>query len=78
MQSKRQSRIESVTNLVSGVVISLISMYIIFPIVGINIGINENIIITLYFTIISLFRSYIIRRYFNKKVSLSKSNNNKN
>lgn len=69
MQSKRQSFIESLTNLAVGYTISLISLFVIFPIMGIESSAGKNIIITLYFTIISLLRSYVIRRYFNKKQS---------
>tara|TARA_R100001244_G_scaffold129136_1_gene100364 strand:+ start:779 stop:1093 length:315 start_codon:yes stop_codon:yes gene_type:complete len=68
MQSKRQSFIESLTNLAVGYTISLISLFLIFPIMGIESSMGKNVIITCYFTVISLARSYIIRRYFNKKI----------
>jgi ABC-type maltose transport system permease subunit len=68
MQTKKQSLIESFTNVAIGYIISLLSLFIIFPILGIESSTGKNILITLYFTIISVFRSYIIRRYFNKKL----------
>ena len=68
MQTKKQSLIESFTNVAIGYIISLLSLFIIFPILGIESSPSKNFIITFYFTIISIFRSYIIRRYFNKKI----------
>lgn len=67
MQTKKQSVIESLTNIGVGYLISLFSLFVIFPILGIESSTGKNIIITLYFTLISFLRSYILRRYFNKK-----------
>jgi len=66
-QTKKQSFIESLTNVAIGYVISLASIFILFPLLGINSSISKNLIITLYFTILSILRSYVIRRYFNNK-----------
>jgi len=68
MQTKKQSFLESLTNVAIGYLISLISLFIIFPILGIESSTSKNLIITLYFTLISIARSYILRRYFNKKL----------
>lgn len=73
MQTKKQSLIESLTNVAIGYFISLISLFIIFPILGIESNTGKNLLITLYFTLISVVRSYVLRRWFNKK----KTNNNK-
>ena len=70
MQSKKQSFLESLTNVVIGYLISLLSLFIIFPILGIQSSTGKNLVITLYFTLISIARSYILRRYFNKKNKL--------
>lgn len=67
MQTKRESFIESLINVLIGYIISLLSLFIIFPILGIESNPGKNIIITLYFTLISIGRSYFLRRYFNKK-----------
>ena len=67
MQTKIQSIKEAVTNTAVGFMISYISTFIIFPIVNVSSSPGKNIIITLYFTIISLIRSYVIRRWFNNK-----------
>ena len=62
------SLVETVTNIVIGLVISLISQIIIFNAYGINLPINDNVAIVLWFTLISVIRSYTIRRLFNRRV----------
>ena len=74
MQSKFQSFIESLTNILIGYFTALGSQLLIFPLFNINIAIQDNLLIGLYFTLISLVRSYVLRRYFNKKVSNSNNN----
>lgn len=67
MQSKLNSFIESLTNILIGYIIALMSQLAIFPLFDISIPLSDNLLIGLYFTLISLVRSYIIRRYFNKR-----------
>lgn len=67
MQTKKQSLIESLTNVLIGYLTALVSQWLIFPLFEIKVSVQDNLIIWLYFTVISLLRSYIIRRYFNKK-----------
>lgn len=71
MQSKLQSLWESFINILIGYLVALASQLLVFPLFDINVSFSDNLLIGLYFTIISLARSYIIRRYFNKKVSNS-------
>ena len=66
-QTKKQSLIEVITNTAIGFLISLVSTFIIFPLVDIESTGGKNVIITIFFTAISIARSYIVRRYFNKK-----------
>lgn len=68
MQSKRDSFIESATNVSIWYITALISQILIFPLFKINVTFSENMLIWLYFTFISLARSYIVRRYFNNKI----------
>ena len=70
MQTKKQSFIEASTNTFIGFVISYASTFIIFPLMGFNSSATDNIIITLFFTAVSILRGYLIRRYFNSKPSL--------
>ena len=67
MQSKKQSFIESLINILIGYLTALISQILIFPLFNIYVTFQDNLLIGLYFTIISLVRSYLVRRYFNKK-----------
>lgn len=66
MQSKKQSLMESITNVAIGYSISLASQLIIFPLFDIHIQLKDNILIGAWFTVISIIRSYVIRRVFNK------------
>lgn len=54
-------------NVVIGYGVAISSQIIIFPWFDIDIPLSDNFIIGFYFTSISLIRSYILRRYFNKK-----------
>jgi hypothetical protein len=67
MQTKRQSIIESITNTAVGYGISLVSLFLIFPVLGIESSPQKNIAISAYFTVISILRGYVLRRFFNKK-----------
>lgn len=66
MQTKKQSLIESISNVFIGYLVALLSQIIIFPIFDINTSFKNNIYIGLWFTVISICRSYILRRIFNK------------
>ena len=68
MQTKIQSLLESTVNILIGYFTALASQLLIFPLFNINITIQDNLLIGLYFTLISLIRSYLVRRYFNKKI----------
>ena len=72
MQTKYQSLIESLTNILIGYLTALLSQVLIFPLFDIDVSFQDNLLIGLYFTIISLLRSYLVRRYFNKRVDSDK------
>ena len=59
------SFVESLTNVAVGLVVSLISQIVIFGLYGIHISLGQNIAMTLWFTLISIIRSFCIRRVFN-------------
>jgi len=67
MQTKMQSFIESANNILIGFIVAVGSQIIIFPMFDIHIELYENFQIALYFTLISLIRSYLLRRYYNRK-----------
>jgi hypothetical protein len=66
MQSKKLSIIESITNTVVGLLTSFLIQIIIYPILNIEVSINQNILITFVFFIASIIRGYLVRRLFNK------------
>ena len=66
MQTKKHSLIESLTNVAIGYVVAVMSQLIIFPLFGIRVPISDNLMIGLWFTVVSIIRSYILRRAFNK------------
>lgn len=66
MQSKKLSIIESITNTLTGLIVSFGIQILIYPFLNIEVTINQNIFITLVFFIASFLRGYIIRRIFTK------------
>ncbi|HZJ93134.1 MAG TPA: hypothetical protein VFD09_08660 [Thiopseudomonas sp.] len=64
-QTRIESLLESIVNIVIGYVVALISQLAVFPMVGIEVPITTNLVIGFWFTLISLVRSYVIRRWFN-------------
>lgn len=67
-QSRLGSLIESIFNVLIGYGIAVISQIIIFPWFGISIPLSDNLLIGGWFTIISIARSYCIRRWFNARL----------
>lgn len=65
MQSRRMSMIEVATNIVIGLVVSFISQIAVFKLYDIHISVTQNVEITIWFTVISIIRSYLVRRWFN-------------
>lgn len=65
-QTKRHSLLESITNVAIGYGVALASQLLIFPLYGIHIALSDNIAIGLWFTVISIARSYVLRRWFNR------------
>lgn len=66
-QTKQKSFIEAVTNTAIGFVISLAATFVVLPLVGVQSSGAQNLLITLCFTVISIARGYLVRRWFNKR-----------
>jgi hypothetical protein len=66
MQSKLGSLAESITNVAIGITIGFISNIVVLPAFGYNVTITDGLLISIVFTVISLVRSYFIRRLYNK------------
>ena len=67
MQKRTHSIIEAVTNTSVGLVINIIAQRFVFPVFDINITVAENFLIASIFTVISIIRGYLIRRFFTKR-----------
>jgi hypothetical protein len=65
-QTKINSALESAINILVGYLVALGSQIVVFPFFGIQVGLRENMLIGFWFTIISLVRSYLLRRFFNR------------
>ena len=64
-QPHHHSLLESVVNIVIGFGIALIVQIIVFPYYGLEPDIREHLEIGYIFTVVSLCRSYLLRRVFN-------------
>jgi hypothetical protein len=64
-QTKRGSLLESLVNIAVGAGVAFWSQVIVFHFMGIPVRYGQNLIITAIFTVISIVRSFILRRIFN-------------
>lgn len=65
MQLKRHSFIEAWANIFVGYGINILANFLLFPLFGWHITLKQNITIGIFYTFISLARSYCLRRVFN-------------
>ena len=70
MQSKRESMVESLTNVFVGWLIGVILNLTVLPLFDYNITVVDSLWVSLIFTAVSVIRGYIIRRLFNSKEKL--------
>jgi hypothetical protein len=63
-QSRRASLAESLANIAIGYCVAIAAQMAIFPMFGIYVGAGEHAAIGLLFTVVSLVRSYTLRRLF--------------
>lgn len=64
-QSKRHSMLEAVLNTLVGFWVAVGSQCVIFPIFDIRVSFGTHIYMGLFFTVVSIIRSYYMRRLFN-------------
>ena len=67
MQSKKQSLIETLTSVFLGWLIGVILNLTVLPLFDYNITVVDSLWVSLIFTVVSVVRGYIIRRWFNSK-----------
>lgn len=64
-QSKKESLIEAVVNVSSGMVLAfLVIQFILVPLLDVTLPPSENVIMTIVLTIVSMARGYLWRRFF--------------
>ena len=67
-QTRLGSLVESLMNILIGYSIAILSQLVIFPQYDIHISFSTNLWIGVWFTFVSLIRSYVIRRWFNARL----------
>lgn len=65
-QTKLGSFLESCTNTVISFLTAMIVGHFLYPLFGFRPSVSENAAITFVFLVVSMIRSYVIRRWFNK------------
>jgi hypothetical protein len=65
MQTRRHSLLESVTNVLVGYGVAIAAQVVVFPWFGMHPRLADNFAIGGVFTVVSLTRSYLLRRLFN-------------
>jgi hypothetical protein len=64
-QRRLHSLLEAIINCVIGVGISLASQLVIFHFYGVELSLAQNLQMTMWFTLISIGRQFVLRRAFN-------------
>lgn len=67
-QSRMGSLIEACIGTAIGFVMSMLLALIVYPMHGHSFSLAQNLSITAIFTVASIARSYIVRRYFNDRI----------
>jgi hypothetical protein len=65
MQSRTMSLIEALANVLVGYSVAVATQAVVFPLFGLHASLDQNLAIGLIFTVVSLVRSYALRRVFN-------------
>ncbi len=63
-QPKIMSFVEAVANVIVGYGVALVAQVILFPLFGLQLPLGDNLVIAGIFTVISIVRSYVLRRLF--------------
>jgi hypothetical protein len=63
-QSRLMSLVEALANVVVGYGVAVVTQILIFPLFGLHATLGQNLMIGAMFTLVSLARSYALRRLF--------------
>ena len=67
-QTRLGSFIEACINVLIGFAINFVANLLILPLIGFHITAAQNLFIGVLYTIVSVARSYVIRRWFNARL----------
>ena len=67
-QTRLGSFIEACINVLIGFAINFAANLVILPLIGFQISVGQNLFIGVLYTIISVARSYAVRRWFNARI----------
>lgn len=67
-QTKLGSFYEACINVAIGFGINFVANLIILPLFGFNITLMDNLYIGLLYTVVSVARSYVVRRWFDRRI----------
>ena len=65
-QTKQHSLLESLVNVAVGYGVAVSAQVVVFPLFGLHTSLRSNLTIGLIFTGVSIVRSYVLRRVFNR------------
>ncbi|WP_373504085.1 hypothetical protein [Aestuariivirga sp.] len=65
-QSRLMSLAEAVANVIVGYTVAVVTQILIFPIFGLHATLAQNLKLGLVFTVVSIGRSYALRRLFER------------
>ena len=68
MQSRLASLIESLTNVAIGMVVSFFGQIVVSHWYNLPLNVTQNMQIVLFFTVLSVLRSFVVRRWFNRRI----------
>lgn len=63
-QSPTMSLVESITNVVIGFLLAFLTQVTVFPMLGLVVSFGDNVLIGSIFTLVSIIRSFALRRLF--------------
>ena len=65
-QSRRMSLIEALSNVAIGYGVAVLTQMAVFPLFGLQVSLSDNLLIGALFTLVSVARSYAVRRMFER------------
>ena len=69
-QGKKGSLVESVIQVLSGWGVAIITQLIVYPLMGIEVSIVQNINLSLIFIVVGFIKQYYVRRLFEMYVKI--------